>query len=788
MGFPAHKGFIAAPLLGTLIFLSAIVFVAHVTQVDKVETAAIVSETYHNRIVNILEDYRSDLGVIFSVNVVRAIQRYLTSECWALFTLSNKPPERTGQQDNLNNLRAAAGFDKAMKNLDYDDLPFCNNQHNDPAAKCTAGKTVNTGDPDSYLCAENCNRQLDYYELRYQKCTQVSQIIKDGICPYNEVYGITAWIESTLGERTDPSNPNSPRTPYSFEGISFNVSNSLLVNQFISRLDCRFNDNGANGGKAFQMPLGGSGQMVGRTNGNSVCVGYTGKANPNDLYDPHNNYQECYCARETGCQTETSPGNGEFVDMPENSPGFSCANLDGDVATGDGITRCQELIGNPLFDCRNFAVPETEGANPNRCCDAFYYNKGNPSDANNGKCCTGELKGNTNGGCDAKDHVIPGCELGSFFINVNITANEALYKMVPRVMASDKTGNTIRGGALGQEAFKVHVKYPVYRYLDAALKFYAEIAYGTNESGSQYDFLDPALNTKKLEGKARNPNSITLFEESYYPKKRGQTSTGSTPIASVSPNQGFRGKQSYTLVTGKGATDQGTYEGVVEGVCFGGTAGGGCMCTPDEINSIKDSDDFRGVCTPSNPINVLNTLFEKTDDTNVDNAEKDYYDRFFDPASSTSVCRLVKNKQQGGFCEQWGTCDTEIWIKGYNLQTDSRFLLLCPSSTDIVTNPGIMQSQDLKRIKDAFYIASSDPNDQTGLKGFFGKASNANQPDVHYKYLDAVYWTLDFRDFDSESLVLPEAPNATKSESPQPHNRFCWYAHPFHFNTINPTG
>ncbi len=769
------RGFVAAPLLGTLIFLAAIVFVAHVNQVDRTETATIVSETYHNRIVNILEDYRADLGVIFAVNVVRAIQKHLTSECWTLFSLSNNRPDGTITASQVNPATSQippVPFNKYaqfLPKMDFDNLPFC---HNTGSGVCTAGTA--SGDatnPNSQICGENCNRQLDYYELRYQKCAQVSEIIKDGICPYETDYGITAWINST-------------RQPYSFEGVNLALSNDNLVkSSFIDRIECEMTltDTYTSTTSIYHMPLDGIKVIRDPANptdpkcGSAIAYGYN--STHGFLEKP------CVCNQASGCKIKALDGTFGDVD-PTTS--ISCNDIgvgggaQGTVITGENIDNCRNLIGDSLFDCRNFAVPENPEGNPFRCCDKFYYNQADPSDANNGRCCAGGLAGSAGcgGTADPKDHAIAGCGQGSFFVKVNILASDELYRRVPRVIAQDKVGNTIQGGALGQQNFLVHVKYPIYKYLDAAFKFYAPLSYGVSGSKGvrdyvtpttthqiNIDFVDPAQNSKLHGGIGRKPPG-------YKPPSEAISGEGSHTGSSAYDNDD---NSADDLSHGKGGTDQGTNEGVIEGVCYGPSCG--CSLANQATLISNPSSD---ACTASiHDGNIIgNTIFADKPGSlpsggvdysqTVTESNTQYYNTFLDPGSTTSACRLVKNRTNGGICEDWGTCKMQIWVRGYSLSTDPKeFLLLC-NGDRLPT-----QLQD-PRIKSKFY-SSSD---------FFSTTNycNTNHALGFCSNLDRIYLTLDFRDFDDKTLVLPDPPAQTSVESPLPHNRFCWYATPQHYN------
>ena len=131
------RGFIAAPLIGTLIFLSVILYVLHITQVEKSEVANIVSNTYHNSITSNLEQYRSDMGSLFAVSLSRAIEKYLSSgaaesdsKCtvpWNLFSLKNEA-NPSGSTSNTQGFYPT-GVDGTKTTQDYgfnyDKIPFC---------------------------------------------------------------------------------------------------------------------------------------------------------------------------------------------------------------------------------------------------------------------------------------------------------------------------------------------------------------------------------------------------------------------------------------------------------------------------------------------------------------------------------------------------------------------------------------------------------------------------------------------------------------------------------------
>jgi hypothetical protein len=71
------RGFIFAPLVGTLLLLSALLLVTHFSRSDAAEVNRIVSDAYHNRLVSLLEATRSDTAAIFRMLVARTTQNYI---------------------------------------------------------------------------------------------------------------------------------------------------------------------------------------------------------------------------------------------------------------------------------------------------------------------------------------------------------------------------------------------------------------------------------------------------------------------------------------------------------------------------------------------------------------------------------------------------------------------------------------------------------------------------------------------------------------------------------------
>ncbi|MEK6954443.1 MAG: hypothetical protein AABX01_05515 [Candidatus Micrarchaeota archaeon] len=80
-----RKAFIAAPLIGTLIFLVAILVIINIARSESAAIAETVSDSYHNKLVSVVEIYRSDLGSVFNIGLQRNIEYALTSQCWQNF-------------------------------------------------------------------------------------------------------------------------------------------------------------------------------------------------------------------------------------------------------------------------------------------------------------------------------------------------------------------------------------------------------------------------------------------------------------------------------------------------------------------------------------------------------------------------------------------------------------------------------------------------------------------------------------------------------------------------------
>ena len=77
-----HRAFIAAPLLGTLIFLIAIVYAMNLSKDEASAVSQIGDDAYHNRLVSMLEIYRADLLGFFSDGLRQNTEDFISSAAW----------------------------------------------------------------------------------------------------------------------------------------------------------------------------------------------------------------------------------------------------------------------------------------------------------------------------------------------------------------------------------------------------------------------------------------------------------------------------------------------------------------------------------------------------------------------------------------------------------------------------------------------------------------------------------------------------------------------------------
>ncbi len=86
---PAKRAFVAAPLIGTVLFLSAVLFTLNLSKIETAQSARIVNDAYHNRIVSIIEIYRTDLSSVFRESLRRNIEEFILRPGWLTFRIGN---------------------------------------------------------------------------------------------------------------------------------------------------------------------------------------------------------------------------------------------------------------------------------------------------------------------------------------------------------------------------------------------------------------------------------------------------------------------------------------------------------------------------------------------------------------------------------------------------------------------------------------------------------------------------------------------------------------------------
>ncbi|MBI5225346.1 hypothetical protein HY989_05745 [Candidatus Micrarchaeota archaeon] len=172
----AKKGFIAAPLLGTLIFLICVLLIINMTRAESLAVSQIVSDSYHNKLVSTVEIYRSDLGSVFNIGLQRNIEGILSSQCWSNFV--------------------------SLKTQ----------------SKANPGTTVDYHGAQ-VLADKNGDGTVDEKEERFFACARSSSLMGDIVCSQpttngnGYIYGLSTWAK-TLSEETN------------FEGINLKVANA----------------------------------------------------------------------------------------------------------------------------------------------------------------------------------------------------------------------------------------------------------------------------------------------------------------------------------------------------------------------------------------------------------------------------------------------------------------------------------------------------------------------------------------------------------------------------------
>ena len=353
------KAFIAAPLLGTFIFLACIAFVVNLSNTEKLASSQVVNDAYHNRLVSLLEVYRTDLASIFREGIIRTTEYFLMRQGWNEFDLNqNAGWFLSGGAGSC--VSTIAGGPDCSGSTDRD---ACAGQPG--CSWLTEG-----------IADQNSDGKVSYEELRFVKCDNLRALTSQIICSLpktvdaggaglNYAYGLPQWMSKICGG-LDCSNPTIP-----FEGMTFDIANRDAMKVFLPNVS---------------------------------------ETDETKRQASINAYQE----------------------------------------------HCLAMMKGSVFDCNNFAKPVDAGK-PFRCCKA--------ATTWNQPC--------------APEDVVPGCEDGTFFLNVSLN-NTLVYPAMPRLNASDGRGNQIRSGAIGESDFLLPINYPLFRYYNYAFGVYKQLAYGDN--------------------------------------------------------------------------------------------------------------------------------------------------------------------------------------------------------------------------------------------------------------------------------------------------------------------
>lgn len=76
------RGFLFAPLVGTIVVMAVMLYITHIMSLERTGVALVTSDSYHNRLVTILETTRSDTASAFKIGVQKSIVEYTLSQGW----------------------------------------------------------------------------------------------------------------------------------------------------------------------------------------------------------------------------------------------------------------------------------------------------------------------------------------------------------------------------------------------------------------------------------------------------------------------------------------------------------------------------------------------------------------------------------------------------------------------------------------------------------------------------------------------------------------------------------
>lgn len=187
------KAFIAAPLIGAIVFLTAIVFVVNINKAETNAVSQTAQEAYHNRISSIVELYRADAGSLFRESMKTVIEDALTSQCWSsLFTVTVGVDGAVTAEAKRTALKQAR-FQTCQKIKDTVHTIVCSNTGSSSDNRCA---DACLGSPDEEACLNRCEAS-------------------------GRSYGLQRWLTILNQE-------------YSFEGIELSPSNKDSFERFFN--------------------------------------------------------------------------------------------------------------------------------------------------------------------------------------------------------------------------------------------------------------------------------------------------------------------------------------------------------------------------------------------------------------------------------------------------------------------------------------------------------------------------------------------------------------------------
>lgn len=167
------RGFIAAPLIGTIIFLTAIVFIVNINKAETNNVARLASDAYHNRVTSIVELYRGDSGSMFREDLRKVIETALTSQCWSSFTVKSQATASMSKTEKKKALETAR-FNTCDSTLETIQSIICSNSGQVITQQCVDEKKASgLSDADAFEQCKNSDQNAN-----------------------NKAYGLQNWLNN----------------------------------------------------------------------------------------------------------------------------------------------------------------------------------------------------------------------------------------------------------------------------------------------------------------------------------------------------------------------------------------------------------------------------------------------------------------------------------------------------------------------------------------------------------------------------------------------------------------